>query len=306
MSHSDPAGPDKGSNITNQDAARSRAEDRATYNWPHNDQLEAGLTAIHQRAAELESWRTKRADLWPVVIKKLKIRWTTDSNAIEGSSLTFADTLFFLEQGLTVQGKPLKDFLDARNHAQAIELVFDAVANRRPISESFLKELNALLLSEVRFTPARDQFDNIFDRPATPGQYKSQPNHVILPDGTLHTYADPLHVQPQMHDLCAFIDHSALDPVIVAALAHYNLVRIHPFDNGNGRGARILMNLILMRSGLPPAVIRNEERAEYLATLRQADTGDVAAFVKFIGRSVHDTLLAMVADFEAAPPTSGV
>ncbi len=283
---------------------RRRAEDRAVYDVPQDDLLARGLAAIRQRAADLESWKAKRPDLWPVVLKKMKIRWTTDSNAIEGSSLTFADTLFFLEQGLTVQGKPLKDFLDARNHADAVELVFDAVANRRPISESFLKELNALLLSGVRSTPARDQFGNIFDKPANPGQYKLQPNHVILPDGSLHTYADPLHVQTEMQALVDYVSSSQHDPVLMAALAHYNFVRIHPFDDGNGRGARIVMNLIIMR-GMLPAVIRNEDRAEYLTTLRQADAGDVRPFVKFVVRSVHETLKSMIDDFEKAAPMNG-
>lgn len=284
---------------------RARAEERAIYDVPQDDQLARGLAAVHQRVAELDGWKAKRPDLWPIVLKKMKIRWTTDSNAIEGSTLTFADTLFFLEQGLTVQGKPLKDFLDARNHSDAIELVFDAVANRRPISESFVKELNALLLSGVRSTPARDQFGNIFEKPANPGQYKQQPNHVILPDGDLHTYADPLHVQPQMQALVDYVDQSQHDPVVVAALAHYNFVRIHPFDDGNGRGARILMNLVIMRGKLPPAVIRNEDRAEYLATLRQADAGAGLPFVMFVARSVHDTLKSMIDDFEKATPRNG-
>ena len=276
----------------------SRAEDRAIYDVPADDRLRAELTTIAASVSVLEDWKRKRPDLWPVILKKTKIRWTADSNAIEGSSLTFADTLFFLEQGLTVEGRPLKDFLDARNHTEAIELVFDAVAGRRPVSEGFIKELNALLLSGVRTTPARDQFGNIFEKPATPGEYKRLPNHVILPDGSLHTYADPLQVPGEVQRLCAFVEsRNDLPAVVVAALAHFNFVRIHPFDDGNGRGARILMNLVLMRGHLPPAVIRNEERARYLASLREADAGDIRPFVAFIALSARETIEAMVADF---------
>ena len=271
-----------------------------------DDRLRDVLAAIATRAAALDDWRLVRPDLWPLALKKLKIRWTADSNAIEGSSLTFADTLFFLEQGLTVQGKPLKDFLDARNHAEAIELVFDAVAGQRPISEGFLKELNALVMNGVRSTIARDQFGRAFAKPATPGEYKRQPNHVLQPDGSIHTYVDPLHVGPEMLRLCAFVAASGdLPAVVAAALAHFNFVRIHPFDDGNGRGARILMNLVLMRDGLPPAVIRMEDRAEYLATLRLADGGDAQPFVAFVARAVHATLASMIDDFARAPAPDG-
>ena len=218
---------------------RGRAEERAIYDLVVDGHLQTVLHLISERAANLDICKANRPDLWPTILKKLKIRWTTDSNAIEGSSLSFADTLFFLEQGLTVEGKPLKDFLDARNHAEAIEIVFDVVANRRPVSPSLLKELNALILRGVDHTPARDQFGRIFEKPATPGAYKQLPNHVILPDGKLHTYADPINVASEMEALCDFLQTSnKLPPVVVAALAHYNYVRIHPFDDGNGRGAR--------------------------------------------------------------------
>lgn len=287
---------------TNDTSGSSRAEDRAIYRLEPDAPLTGLLTDIAGRADSLARHELDRPDLWPTVLKKLKIRWTTDSNAIEGSSLSFADTLFFLEQGLTVQGKPLKDFLDARNHTQAIEIAFDAVASRRPVTVGLLKELNALILSGVHSTPALDQFGRVFDKPATPGAYKSLPNHVIQPDSSLHTYVDPLHVSSEMQALCAFIEQQAeVAPVVVAALAHYDFVRIHPFDDGNGRCARLLMNLVLLRAGLPPTVIRNEDRAEYLTTLRLADAGDAHPFVGFIARSTLATITSMDADFEGSP-----
>ena len=230
--------------------------------------------------------RAARPDLWPVVEEKVMIAWTCDSNALEGSSLSFGDTMFFLKEGLTVQGKPLKDFLDARNHAEAIELLFDVVASRRPVGEGLLKEINALLLSGVGSTPAIDAQGRRVDKPATPGAYKRLANHVLQPDATLHHYVDPLHVATEMAALCRWIAESegALHPGIVAAAAHYDMVRIHPFDDGNGRGARILMNLILLRAGFPPAVIRNEDRAAYLDALRQADSGLFEPFALFVRR----------------------
>ena len=237
-------------------------------------------------------------DRWPIVLHKLKIRWTADSNAIEGSSLSFADTLFFLEQGLTVGGKPLKDFLDARNHAAAIELVFEVAAAQRPVSEGLLKELNALILAGVDSVPTLDRYGRMSARRANPGLYKTQPNHVLLPDGALHTYVDPVHVPSEMAALVAWIEGepASTHPTVRAAVAHWHLVRIHPFEDGNGRLARLLMNLILIRAHAPPIVIRNEDRADYLEALRRADGGDIAVFVAFVLATAERTLSELVRD----------
>jgi Fic family protein len=82
--------------------------------------------------------------------------------------------------------------------------------------------------------------------------------------------------------------------LITGVVAHYNLTRIHPFDDGNGRGARLSMNLIFMKKGLPPAVIRNEQRRRYLDTLAKADMGDLEPFVGFVGKSLVNTQKTIV------------
>jgi Fic family protein len=82
--------------------------------------------------------------------------------------------------------------------------------------------------------------------------------------------------------------------LITGAIAHYNLVRIHPFDDGNGRGARLMMNLIFIKKSLPPAVIRNEQRRFYLDTLTKADKGDLEPFVHFVGQSLVNTQKTIV------------
>ena len=282
----------------------NRAEDHALYALAFDAGLQQSVDQLDALKTTLDDWKQKRPDVWPAILHKLKVRWTTDSNAIEGSTLTFAETLFFLEQGLTVSGKPFKDHLDARNHAEAIDLVFDAVANRRPISEGLIKELNALIMSGVTHTPARDPFGQLVQKPTTPGQYKQSPNNVVQADGSIHYYVDPLQVAPQMQELCAFIDNNTgmMHPAIVAAIAHYNFARIHPFDDGNGRGARILMNLVLMRAGFPPAVLPVTERRDYIAALVAGDHGNIRPLVDFIIAHTRQTTESIVADFEQAPP----
>lgn len=287
-------------------AAPSAAEARALYTLPMDAGLQQSVDQLDALKSVLDDWKQKRPDVWPAILHKLKVRWTTDSNAIEGSTLTFAETLFFLEQGLTVSGKPFKDHLDARNHAEAIDLVFDTVANRRPISEGLIKELNSLIMSGVTHTPARDQFGRIVQKPTMPGQYKQSPNNVVQADGSIHYYVDPLQVAPQMQELCAFIESNAvtMHPAIVAAIAHYNFARIHPFDDGNGRGARILMNLVLMRAGFPPAVLPVTERRDYITALVEGDHGNIRPFVDFIIGHTCQTMESIAADFEQAPPRS--
>lgn len=229
--------------------------------------------------------------LWQTIVARLRTDWTYHSCGIEGSTLTRDETHFFLSEGLTVEGKPFKDFLDAKNHAEGVDLLFDVVANQRPVSEGLIKELNALLLHGVSHTPARTPAGHRVQKPAHPGLYKSAPNHVQKADGTIHHYVEPLHVQSEMEQLCGWINGSLerLHPILISAVAHYNMVRIHPFDDGNGRGARLLMNLVLLHKGYFPAVVRVEAKRQYLQALNDADNGNLAPFVSFIADAVITT-----------------
>jgi Fic family protein len=220
-----------------------------TYRLSPLSELVAALAEADLLRDRLEALRPlpEKAHLWEAMQLKLRMEWTYHSNAIEGSTLTLGETIFFLQHGLTVEGKPFKDFLDARNHQEAIEFLFAEIKEGLPtISESFLRQVNALLLTGVTHTDAIDQFGARTRKPATPGEYKKLPNTVLQPDGTIYEYVQPLRVREEMERLVAWIngEGQSLHPVIQAAVAHYNFVRIHPFDDGNGRGARILMNLI--------------------------------------------------------------
>ncbi len=229
--------------------------------------------------------------LWESIVKRLRVDWTYNSNGIEGSTLTRGETHFFLSEGLTVEGKPLKDFMDAQNHAEAIDMLFDVVSSKQAITEGFVKEINALILRGVEFTPAKGASGQMLRKPAAPGQYKRLANHVEQADGTVHTYVDPLHVVDEMQALVAWINQfiGSVHPIHVAAVAHYHMVRIHPFDDGNGRGARILMNLILMHKGYFPAVVRLETKRRYLDALSAADRGDLSPFIDYIADCVITT-----------------
>lgn len=268
------------------------------FTYEPTPELTEQLAEAERLKAELDACRNvdTLAPKWEALYTRLRYLWTYHSNAIEGSSLSLSDTIFFLQEGLTVEGKPLKEFLDARNHAQAIELLFEFEAQGRPITEDFLKELNALLLFGVTETPALDTFGRRTSKPARPGEYKLRPNHVLLQDGTIHYYAKPEQVASQMAYLCDWLqaNENVLPPVILASLGHYNLVRIHPFDDGNGRGARLLMNCLLMRAGYPPAIVYNEARRHYIEAIQSADQGNMAPFITFIAQSLNVTQQEML------------
>lgn len=261
----------------------------------YNPTISSNIQSLFDRADSLNyhitSLKNHDQSLWQMIAKKLKVDWTYHSNSLEGSTLTLGETLFFLNEGLTVEGKPFRDFLDARNHAQAIDYLYDIISSRRNISESVIKEINALLLSGVTHTAAQNPQGEKVKKILVSGQYKKQPNHVLQPDGAIHKYVDPINVKDEMERLIRWVNESMplLSPIYVAAIAHYNLVRIHPFDDGNGRGARIFMNLILIKMSYFPAVIRTEKKRSYLEALSIADKGDILPFIEFIATELITT-----------------
>jgi len=262
------------------------------YDFKENlSEIKKILDLIDDLKIQIDNKKALQKARWIAIQEKLRVDWTFDSNAIEGSSLTRGETLFFLKEGLTVEGKPFKDFLDARNHAEAIDWLYEVIKNNRSITQGLIKEINALLLSGVKYTSAINESGLKVRKPANPGKYKVLPNHVLKTDGTIHLYTDPLHVSDEMEILCQWINKNIKKrhPLIVSSIAHYNIVRIHPFDDGNGRGARILMNLILIKKGYPIAIIRNENRRKYLAALNKADIGDIYPFLTLAANSLIDT-----------------
>lgn len=271
------------------------------YNFEQTIESESLFNLADKINNQINEIKNNDSDLWHTILKKLKIDWTYNSNSIEGSTLSRGDTHFFLTEGLTVEGKPFKDFLDAKNHLEAIEYLYEVIENKRDVTEGLIKEINALILSDVKFTNAQDRDGNPIKKRAKAGEYKIQPNHVLLPNGDIHYYVDPIQVQPQMQELINWIakNETKLHPILLASIVHYNLVRIHAFDDGNGRGARILMNLILMKHNFFPAVIKTEKKRKYLRALQKADKGDINPFITFIATELIETQESVINDLKS-------
>lgn len=290
----------------NQDLDTASNTPPIAYQVPDTRGLDHLLAQIDTSNEQIKSAKEADSTLWASIREKLRVDWTYHSNTLEGSTLTRGETHFFLAEGLTVEGKPFKDFVDAKNHSEAIDFLYEVVADKRSITESLIKEINALLLSGVSNTDAMNQHGERVKKKATPGQYKLLPNHVLQADGAIHWYVEPVHVHDEMEALVNWFEAVAgqYHPVILAGIFHYHLVRIHAFDDGNGRGARILMNLILMQKGFFPVVIRSQKKRIYLEALQSADQGDLSPFMQFLIEEVIETQDGVLSDLASRPPTT--
>lgn len=272
----------------------------ALYKLPSSTRITQLLDRVDALHQQLLLKKSQHPEMWTTILSKLRVDWTYHTNTLEGSTLSRGETHFFLTEGLTVEGKPFKDFIDAKNHAEAIDFLNEIISDKRPISEGLIKEVNALLLSGVTYTEAFNDLGQRVKKKAHPGEYKKQPNHVIQADGSIHQYVEPIHVPTQMAELIHWINTNEHNyhPILIAAILHYNLLRIHAFDDGNGRGSRIFMNLILMKKGYFPAVIRTEKKRFYLMALQSADNGDLEPFIRFIAEELINTQENVITDLE--------
>jgi len=172
-----------------------------------------------------------------------------------------------------------------RDHEEAIESLFSFVKGDRQLTTSYIKELHALLTRNQKTTTAVDTFGNVFETPLLRGDYKRQPNNPRRADGSVHEYCPPEQVGSEMDRLLE-LHHNHLDapPEVEAAWLHHRFTQIHPFQDGNGRVARCLATLILLKAGWFPLTIRDtlEERGRYLDALEAADRGDLRPLVEVV------------------------
>jgi Fic family protein len=185
------------------------------------------------------------------------IELTYTSNAIEGNTLSAVETTLVIEKGITIGGKPLKDHLEAVDHYEAMHYIRELGRQTAPLTESGIRTLHSLIVQR--------------SQPGIAGRYADLPRYVRTEAGR-HTFPTPVEVPALMGDFAAWLG-PAPDTPETAFTAHRRLVDIHPFNDGNGRTARLLMNLILIRGGYPPLAVRPEDRLAYTRALQQAQAG---------------------------------
>jgi Fic family protein len=224
--------------------------------------------------SRLDSFRPLPIEVVKNLHEDLVLRWTYNSNAIEGNTLTLKETKVALE-GITIGGKTIREHFEAINHREAIFFVEELVKTGELLNERNIKLLHHLVLK------------NIDDKNA--GNYRKI--NVIIA-GAEHNPPEFLKVPELMMDFVCWYERDAINlhPIERAARVHGEFIKIHPFVDGNGRTSRLLMNLELMKAGFPAAVLPVSRRLEYYNALDTAHcTGEYESFVKLIGEVVEQS-----------------
>ena len=230
------------------------------------------IEKIDALKAELDALRPLPPDVVGLIEQKLRIESNYHSNAIEGNNLTLGETKSLILHGLTADGKPMRDHLDIEGHDEAVKAIEDAVERNESLNEVFIRNLHKVLLKETYEIDAITPDGQPTKRLITIGNYKTHPNNVRTSTGEIYYFTPPDGVKPAMSDLIDWYrktENAGEHPIVVAATIHYRFVRIHPFDDGNGRMARLLMNMILIKHGYTVAIIPIQERNRYIESLER-------------------------------------
>lgn len=242
------------------------------------DKLQTLLAEIDAKKTKLDAARP----LPDIIVNKLKeyfdVEWTYNSNAIEGNTMTRQETMLILKDGLTISGKSMREHLEVTNHKNAIDYLGELLTKVEPVTQKDILSMHALILEGIN----------------NPYAGKIRDVEVYI-TGSPHKLPLPDKVLALMLELSKWLverqENKDLHPVMFAAQAHFKLVNIHPFIDGNGRTARLLMNLILMKYGYPIAVFEceTEKRKAYYNALQTGHEGNLLPFESMVAEYVNVT-----------------
>lgn len=217
------------------------------------------LLQLEAKKKRLDSYKPLPNELIKNLEEWFRIELTYTSNAIEGNTLTRAETAMVVEEGLTVEGKSLTEHQEAINHAQAFDYIQTLVSKKRQnLNERDILDIHSIILNKIDDT--------------NKGKYR---NVAVRLKGSETILPNPHKVPQLMEEFVKWLQGSNSDhPIKIALDTHFRLVSIHPFVDGNGRTARLLMNLMLMQEGYPPAIVRKEDRSAYINSLEKGQIKD--------------------------------
>lgn len=230
---------------------------------------------LEEKFTKLNSLRPLPKSALERLREKFEIDMTYHSNAIEGNRLTLRETWLVLRKGITVRGKSMKEHLEATNHAEAIELLGKLANSKSEISEANVLSLHAMILDKID--------------PQNAGFYRHEQVYIEGSTVQLAKWKEVPHLMQEVYKELNNSDKE-INAIYSAVRVHHKTVKIHPFVDGNGRLARLLMNLRLIRAGFPPTILRKEERRAYYSALEKADGGDFRALAMLIGNDVKQAL----------------
>lgn len=220
---------------------------------------------MQKRDALAEIQKGLSAQVWESFEKSFAVEYAHHSTAIEGNTLTLIQTKLILEDGISVGGKPLREIYEVANHAKAFAYVKACVAQGKALDEAVTKDIHALLMENI----------------LTGGVYR---NVAVRISGAGHKPPPPSEMYRQIKAFFADLPYKTdLSAIELAAWTHAEFVRIHPFEDGNGRTARMLMNYQLMAQNFLPVFVAKENRLEYFEALEAwAVDGDLRPFADMI------------------------
>jgi len=231
---------------------------------------------VHDRILEKKKRLDSHRPLPPSIVRKIQqqmvIEYVYNSNAIEGNTLKLRETQLILEEGITIQGKSLREHLEVRNHPKAITYV-------EKITKRSLREQDILTLHQIIMKSITDDA----------GRYRATEVRIGGADFIPPPAYEIPHLTKELVDWYN-LNPDELRPIELASMLHHRFVYMHPFHDGNGRVARLLMNLTLIRNGYPLAVILNVDRKKYYDTLKRADNKDPSPFVNFVAAAEERAL----------------
>lgn len=239
----------------------------------HFEGLEKQLERILQKKAELDKLRPIPTYALKSIKESLMIEWTYNSNSIEGNTLTLQETKMVIEEGFTIKGKSLREHFEAVNHQEAIELVESLLSDSYILKETDILNIHELVLQKIE--------KDFAGRFRTSGVRISGANFVP---------PNALKIVDYITELTDWANSSDLNIVLKSAIFHHRFVWIHPFFDGNGRMARLLFNLLLMKEGFPPAIILKNDRKKYYDALNSANNGNYAKLVLLILQALERSL----------------
>ena len=231
--------------------------------------------SLDEKKKILDSKRPLPKETLKSLEENFKLEWTYNSNAIEGNTLTLKETKVVLE-GITIGGKTMREHLETINHKEAIDFLEELIDDNKELTEFDIKNLHAIVLKGIDDENA--------------GRYRTE--NVII-SGATHIPPESIIVPELMEKLIYRYDEwkEKYHPIVVAALLHAEFVKIHPFIDGNGRTARLLMNFEVMKNGYPPIIIKTEERHKYYDALDEgALIGNCTEFVKMITKQAEEMM----------------
>lgn len=298
---------------------------RIAYKWKEIVDLPQEQSAFRDRELEAlsEAWEKQRDSLEQTQViaqfnRELRRQWAIETGVIEGAyTIDRGTTETLIVHGLDARYIPHEATnrdpeLVARiiqAHADVLDGLFVFVKGERPLGTSYIKELHAALMKYQNTITVFDEAGNAFETELRKGDYKTLRNNPSREDGSVHEYCPPEHVSSEMDRLVALHakhTEAGIRPQIEAAWLHHSFTQIHPFQDGNGRVARALASLVLIKAGLFPLLVTREDRVRYISALEQADAGNLEPLIKEFS-TLQKTLLTKAIGLAAdVTPTANV